>query len=303
MTAVTNLRMPRAVLAAAVLACGLAAHAGAQEQGHDRGPEPRSDHPESHAPGRAAGPPAAHAPEAPRQQGSRPQAPQGEAPRPEAPRGQAPRGNFASPPRADGPRGGVDAGRERDGRGMVLDNRYNHGHYYPPLGSVRNALPGDYHPYYHGGDRFYFSGGIWYAPRGPGFVVVRPPVGLAIGVLPPYYSTVWIGGLPYYYADDVYYTWQPDQNSYVVVDPPTDADQPTAPPDDAGDDLIVYPKNGQSADQQAADRYECHSWAKGQTGFDPTQPGGGVSGDVDRIRNNYDRAMAACLQARGYEVK
>jgi len=25
-------------------------------------------------------------------------------------------------------------------------------------------------------------------------------------------------------------------------------------------------------------------------------------GDVDRVRNNYDRAMSACLQGRGYQV-
>ena len=43
-------------------------------------------------------------------------------------------------------------------------------------------------------------------------------------------------------------------------------------------DLIIYPKNGQSKDQQAADQFECHTWAKGQTGFDPTQPGGGTPG-------------------------
>ena len=198
--------------------------------------------------------------------------------------------------------------RDVDARGQVLDGRYNHGHYYPAFGTVSASLPVDYHPYYHAGGRYYFSGGIWYAPRGPGFVVVRPPAGLVITVLPPYYSTVWFGGIPYYYADDVYYTWQPAQNGYAVVDPPDNADQPSAAPQDSGpgggaqDDLIIYPKNGQSNDQQAADRYECHNWARGQTGFDPTQAGGGVSGDVDRARNNYERAMSACLQARGYQV-
>ena len=196
-----------------------------------------------------------------------------------------------------------------DGRGQVLDQRYNHGRYYPPVGTVRPSLPPDYRPYYRGSDRYYFNGGIWYAPRGPGFVVVRPPPGLVISVLPPYYSTVWFGGNPYYYADNVYYTWQPDQNGYAVVDPPDNADQPSPPPDapppssSNQQDLIIYPKNGQSKDQQAADQYECYGWAKNQTGFDPTQPGGGVaSGDVDRIRSNYDRAMSACLQGRGYQV-
>jgi hypothetical protein len=189
-----------------------------------------------------------------------------------------------------------------DAHGQVLDGRYNHGRYYPQMGTVRPSLPEGYRPYYRGGDRFYFHGGVWYAPRGPGFVVVRPPRGLVISVLPPFYSTVWFGGVPYYYADNVYYNWQPDQNGYAVVDPPDDADSPSPTPDNAQQDLIIYPKNGQSKDQQAADQFECHNWAKGQTGFDPTQPGGGQPGGSAMNRSNYDRAMSACLQARGYQI-
>jgi hypothetical protein len=199
------------------------------------------------------------------------------------------------------PNRGPAANRGGPPRGQVLDSRYNHGRYYPSFGTVRPSLPDGYRPYYHGRDRFYFSGGIWYAPSGPGFVVVRPPRGMVISVLPPYYSTVWFGGIPYYYADNVYYNWQPDQNGYAVVDPPENADSPSPPPpaDAAQQDLIIYPKNGQSKDQQAADQFECHTWAKGQTGFDPTQPGGGSPAGN---RSNYDRAMSACLQARGYQV-
>ena len=33
----------------------------------------------------------------------------------------------------------------------------------------------------------------------------------------------------------------------------------------------VYPSKGQSAEQQKRDEYECHQWARQQTGFDPTQ--------------------------------
>ena len=36
-------------------------------------------------------------------------------------------------------------------------------------------------------------------------------------------------------------------------------------------DPIIYPKQGQSAEQQEKDKYECYTWAKGQTGFDPMQ--------------------------------
>jgi hypothetical protein len=195
-----------------------------------------------------------------------------------------------------------------DGRGQMLDSRYNHGRYYPPRGTVLRSLPEGYRPYYRGGSRYYFSGGIWYEPRGPGFIVVSPPPGLVISVLPPYYSTVWIGGVPYYYADNVYYSWQPDQSGYAVVDPPDNADAPSQPPpqqrqsDSAQNDLMIYPKNGQTNEQQAADQFECNNWAKGQTGFDPTQPGGGISGNADAARSSYDRAMSACLQGRGYQV-
>jgi hypothetical protein len=34
----------------------------------------------------------------------------------------------------------------------------------------------------------------------------------------------------------------------------------------------IYPSKGQSQEQQSKDRYECHTWAVQQTGFDPTQP-------------------------------
>ena len=36
--------------------------------------------------------------------------------------------------------------------------------------------------------------------------------------------------------------------------------------------VIVYPAGGQSAEQQRSDEGACMSWAKEQTGFDPTAP-------------------------------
>jgi len=36
--------------------------------------------------------------------------------------------------------------------------------------------------------------------------------------------------------------------------------------------LFVYPAHGQSPDQLAHDRYDCHVWAVQQTGVDPTGP-------------------------------
>ena len=36
-------------------------------------------------------------------------------------------------------------------------------------------------------------------------------------------------------------------------------------------DLIIYPNKGQNQQQLEKDKYECYSWAKQQTGFDPME--------------------------------
>ena len=193
------------------------------------------------------------------------------------------------------------------------DGRFNHNHYYYDHGAVVGALPGRPLIVERGGGRFFYSGGAWYAPRGPGFVVVGAPVGAFVPVLPPYYTTVWAGGLPYYYANDTYYLWNPAQSGYEVVAPP--GGDPSVPPSGTvttsgqappnGDDLYIYPQQGQSEEQQATDKYECHKWASSQSGgFDPTQAGGGVPPDqAGNARGAYQRALAACLVGRGYSVK
>jgi hypothetical protein len=37
-------------------------------------------------------------------------------------------------------------------------------------------------------------------------------------------------------------------------------------------DVFVFPKNGQTKEQQEQDQFACYKWAKEQTGFDPTKP-------------------------------
>jgi hypothetical protein len=131
-----------------------------------------------------------------------------------------------------------------------------------------------------------------------------PPVrrGVFISVLPPAYTTVYFGGLPYYYSNNVYYSWSADRNAYEVVTPPAAA-APASSPAASTTDLYTYPKAGQSPEKQAQDRFECHSWANGQSGFDPTQANGGVpASQADARRADYLRAMTACLQARNYAV-
>ena len=37
-------------------------------------------------------------------------------------------------------------------------------------------------------------------------------------------------------------------------------------------ELVIYPAKGQSQDQMEKDKFECYSWAKKESGFDPMQP-------------------------------
>jgi hypothetical protein len=190
-------------------------------------------------------------------------------------------------------------------------DRFNHAHFYPNRGSVVHALPPQHYDVAFGGAHYYFAGGVWYAPRGGLFVVVAPPFGLFVPVLPPFYTTVWVAGAPYYYADDVYYVYRGPAAGYEVVAPPPGEEVAAAqpgPPPGAGPgpahQLYIYPRNGQTPDQQARDQYDCHTWAQSQSGFDPTAPNGGVPPlQEPGARANYDRAMAACLEGRGYTVK
>ena len=69
-------------------------------------------------------------------------------------------------------------------------------------------------------------------------------------------------------------------------------------------EIFMYPQRHQSEEQQANDRYECHRWGVGQTGFDPVKPLGGVAeADWASKRDSYQRALTACLSARGYAVR
>jgi hypothetical protein len=62
-------------------------------------------------------------------------------------------------------------------------------------------------------------------------------------------------------------------------------------------ELFVYPRNGQTQAQIAADRTECNTWAAGQAGYDPSRLGDPQS------QQRFQRAVTACLEGRGYTVR
>jgi hypothetical protein len=80
--------------------------------------------------------------------------------------------------------------------------------------------------------------------------------------------------------------------------------QVTAPPVTPGNptQVTIRPRSGQSADQQAMDRYECYRFGVAQSGFDPLATYGSAPADAARNDSEFSRAQAECLEGRGYSV-
>jgi hypothetical protein len=173
----------------------------------------------------------------------------------------------------------------------------------------RGYYGGRYYGGYRGG-----YGGWGYGWRG-GWGCCGLGLGWYLPVLPLGYATYWWGGVPYYYANSSYYTWDSGVGQYEAVEPPeglSTAPSEGSTPAPAGNvnspagawtDLFAYPKGGQSTEQQNKDKDECHKWAVGQTGFDPTQPPLTDARSAAVKREGYLRAEAACLEGRNYSVK
>ncbi|MDP9064999.1 MAG: hypothetical protein M3O06_03930 [Pseudomonadota bacterium] len=178
-------------------------------------------------------------------------------------------------------------------RGGYARGGYSHGSYSPTGGGYYHGYATG--PYWGGG---YWRGGYWPgAYYGFGFDWFLP-------VLPLAYATYWYNSVPYYYANDVYYTWNPDYSGYTATDPPPVAGSGAAAAEGAGatvagagdSQIYMYPKNGQSAEQQSIDKQECRQWAAAQAGAGAQ---GAPSGSNE---SDYRRAMMACVEGRGYSA-
>ena len=182
-----------------------------------------------------------------------------------------------------------------------MDGRFGHNREYFNHGQVFHGNPRGGYDIFHGGQHYWYDRGHWYRRHDGLSVVIGAPIGAFVPFLPYYYSTIWWGGIPYYYANDAYYTWDAASNEYEFVPPPAGIESGGSTVAPYADDIIVYPKNGQSDDQLARDRYDCHRSAVDQTGYDPTLIDTGQ--EDDSKRPDYMRAQAACLEARGYSVQ
>jgi hypothetical protein len=68
--------------------------------------------------------------------------------------------------------------------------------------------------------------------------------------------------------------------------------------------VFVYPAKGQAPEQQQKDETECYTWARGQTGIDPTGPATAPAATPEKVDNpaNGARAAGAARGAAGGAV-
>jgi hypothetical protein len=157
-----------------------------------------------------------------------------------------------------------------------------------PVGHVVTVLPPEHHLVHVHHVDYYYRSGVFYRSAPGGYVIVAAPVGAFVAALPIGYTSLYIRGRPYYLYNDTYYAWDAAQSGYVVVERPYGATE-SAP-------VAVYPREDRDPDQQARDRYECHSYAVSQSGFDPSR---GVAGSTEQ-QIAYDRSIRGCLESRNY---
>lgn len=120
---------------------------------------------------------------------------------------------------------------------------------------------------------------------------------LGWGLAPRYYYP------PAYYYPPPAYDYPPPVYSY----PPPGEVSP-APPSGGqvtGGQIFIYPRQGQSDQQLSTDRNECHNWAMDKTGYDPTKPPPAErpTAQIARQSSDYQRALDACLDGRGYTMR
>ncbi|MGE8099306.1 DUF6515 family protein [Pseudomonas fluorescens] len=195
--------------------------------------------------------------------------------------------------------GGRDEHRDErrwPGRPEGHGNGWGDGPRYRP-GQIIDRFPDRHDRVPYRGQDYFYSGGYWYRPNGPRYVVVQPPRGIRVRYLPDYAQEVWIGGALMFLAAGAYYAYEESTQEYVVVEPPVGNPEPQ--PVSSGYDVVAYPINGQSPEQVTQDGYDCYRWAVQQSGFDPRtvtyQP-------APQVVQTYRQAEGNCLVSRGYQV-
>jgi hypothetical protein len=181
----------------------------------------------------------------------------------------------------------------------------------PPLGIAVPVLPPGYVTVWAGGAPYYYANNTYYVQTPQGYMVATAPATVQMSPPPAPSGPVYVEKASQ--AAPTPAPASPPASAQSAL-PPTPASPPASaeaappPPPSAAaapratpsQQVFAYPQRNQTPEQQARDRYECHSWAVTQSGFDPSsQP---ASAGATAPSGDYRRAMGACLEARGYSV-
>ena len=176
----------------------------------------------------------------------------------------------------------------------------------PPIGLVVPTLPTFATAIVSAGRAYLYANDVYYRPRPDlgGYEVVNDPEepGVESSGAPAASAPMSATGAP---TGAAQLTNAANVAGTTAAAAPvaTPAVESVGPPGGTGSSPYFYPRNGQTPDEQARDRYDCYRFAVAQTGFDPMRvsPGTPVGQYADR-QGAYDRAQTACYEGRGYSV-
>ena len=178
----------------------------------------------------------------------------------------------------------------------------------PPFGLVVPILPPYYTTLWVGNVPYYYADNVYYAPSPQGgYVVTQAPPSNVVVEQQPYSAAAQQPGnvVEMGPANSSNNPPPPSVNPGSPQPGGVNPVPPQSPSVNPGQEppgqLFVYPDKGQTQAQQTQDRNACHSWAVSQTGYNPAaQTGGEQTGDK---LADYQRALSACLEGRGYTVR
>jgi len=191
----------------------------------------------------------------------------------------------------------------------------------PPIGLIVPNLPAFATSFDSAGKPYLYANDVFYSPRPDlgGYEVVNDPQdveserSLASAGVPSSHLASAAGSAP---AAAIRPAIQTEGTAAAAAQPATRTEKTAVLPAPAAAvptsdspapanpiAVAIDPRRGQSADQQAMDRYECYRFAVAQTGFDPlAAKSGAATGDLARSDAEYSRAQTVCLESRGYSV-
>jgi hypothetical protein len=207
-----------------------------------------------------------------------------------------------------GYRGGYSTGAYWRG-GYWRGGFWPRAYYGPGFSWFLAALPLAYATYWYAGIPYYYANDVYYtwSPDYSGYVATDPPPvadssGAAPDVAPPADAPPSADALGYpgganaapgqaYPASGEAYP-APATAGPAAAPPLAGAGAGVPLPDPRPSQeprMFMYPTKGQTEDQQRSDKLACEKWASDQVGLGTNGP-------------DYQRALAACIQGRGYSV-